>query len=150
MRRAAAAVAVQQGVAATGELLLEVIAGEHDVGVLDAIAEAIAQNQWEPCDHPPVLELRLWSAHRLARRADQRREEAARLELEQAAARAAIELPLLPPPEDDPVLVSANGHLENDQPQLGRVLAQLAATRLRRRMPPRWSSGADGHGERPQ
>jgi hypothetical protein len=71
-RRAAAVVVVGQGLAAVAELLLEAIALERDSSVLDAIAEAVARNQWEPSHRAEVLELRLWAQRRLEER-DQRR-----------------------------------------------------------------------------
>lgn len=68
-RRAAAAVIVQQGLIEAAEQLLEATRRETDPAVLDAIAEAVARNQWEPSRRADVLELRLWAQRRLEERA---------------------------------------------------------------------------------
>jgi hypothetical protein len=72
-RRAAVGVIVQHGLSAIAGLLLDAIAKETDFTVLDAIAEAVARNQWEPSDRPHVFELRLWAARRFEEQAEHRR-----------------------------------------------------------------------------
>jgi hypothetical protein len=67
-RRAAAAVIVQQGLIEAAEQLFEATRRETDPAVLDAIAEAVARNQWEPSRRADVLELRLWAQRRLEER----------------------------------------------------------------------------------
>jgi len=75
-RRAAVAVVTQQGLSAVADLLLETIRQEKDRSVLDAIAEAVARNQWEPTHRREVFELRLWAQRRLELRAQQPHNEA--------------------------------------------------------------------------
>jgi len=60
-RRAAVAVVSQQGVARFAEVLLNHTRYERDQTVLLAIADAVARNQWEPADSPPLVQLRMWS-----------------------------------------------------------------------------------------
>ena len=60
-RRAAVAVVSQQGVARFAEVLLRHTRQEEDRSVLLAIADAVARNQWEPADSPPLVELRMWA-----------------------------------------------------------------------------------------
>ena len=60
-RRAAVAVVSQQGVARYAEVLLEHTRHEEDPTVLMAIADAVARNQWEPADSPPLVQLRMWA-----------------------------------------------------------------------------------------
>jgi hypothetical protein len=57
-RRAAAAVIAQQGLVEAAEQLLAATRSETDAAVLDAIADAVARNQWEPSRRADVLELR--------------------------------------------------------------------------------------------
>jgi hypothetical protein len=65
VRRAAITVATQQGLSPVAGPLLNAILSETDPTVLDAIALAVARNQWEPLDHPLVVEVRLWAQRRL-------------------------------------------------------------------------------------
>lgn len=67
-RRAAAVVIVQQGLIDAAAPLLEATRRETDPAVLDAIAEAVARNQWEPSRRADVLELRLWAQRRFEER----------------------------------------------------------------------------------
>ena len=60
-RRAAVAVVSQQGVAGFAEVLMEHTRHEEDPSVLMAIADAVARNQWEPADSPPLVQLRMWA-----------------------------------------------------------------------------------------
>src|SRR5438093_6591452 len=60
-RRAAVAVVSQQGVARFAEVLLNHTRYERDPTVLMAIADAVARNQWEPADSPPLVQLRMWA-----------------------------------------------------------------------------------------
>ena len=60
-RRAAVTVVSQQGVARFAEVLLEHTRHERDPTVLMAIADAVARNQWEPADSPPLVQLRMWA-----------------------------------------------------------------------------------------
>ena len=60
-RRAAVHVVSQQGVARFAEVLLEHTKHEDDPTVLLAIADAVARNQWEPADSPPLVLLRMWA-----------------------------------------------------------------------------------------
>jgi hypothetical protein len=68
VRKAAVAVSAQRGLSELAELLLDASARERDEEVLDAIAEAVARNQWEPLDDPVLLELRLWARRRFEER----------------------------------------------------------------------------------
>ena len=65
-RRAAVAVAAEQGLRQYGALLLERSAVEQDPGVVDAIVGAVLRNSWEPADRPAILALRLWAHERRA------------------------------------------------------------------------------------
>jgi hypothetical protein len=125
-RRAAVAVVAQQGLSAVAELLLETTGRESDGFVLDAIAEAVARNQWEPSHRPEVFELRLWAQRRLQERAHRGREEAVPLE----------QLYMSPPPpaSDTYELVVSNGHgpQAGSQASRGRALAVMAAGGWRR------------------
>jgi hypothetical protein len=67
-RRAAVTVVSGQGLSAVAELLVERTRRESEGSVLDAIAEAVARNQWEPSYRREVFELRLWAQHRLEER----------------------------------------------------------------------------------
>jgi hypothetical protein len=69
VRRAAAVVVVQHGLAEAAAQLLEATRTENNPAVLDAIAEGVARNQWEPSRRADVLELRLWAQRRLEERA---------------------------------------------------------------------------------
>jgi len=60
-RRAAVHVVSQQGVARFAEVLLAHTRQEDDPTVLLAIADAVARNQWEPADSPPLVQLRMWA-----------------------------------------------------------------------------------------
>jgi len=60
-RRAAVHVVSQQGVSRFAEVLLEHTKNEDDPTVLLAIADAVARNQWEPADSPPLVQLRMWA-----------------------------------------------------------------------------------------
>jgi hypothetical protein len=60
-RRAAVAVVSQQGLARFAEVLLAHTRREDDATVLLAIADAVARNQWEPADSPPLVQLRMWA-----------------------------------------------------------------------------------------
>jgi hypothetical protein len=68
-RRSDAAVIAQQGLVEAAEQLLAATRSETDAAVLDAIADAVARNQWEPSRRADVLELRLWAQRRLEERA---------------------------------------------------------------------------------
>jgi hypothetical protein len=126
-RRAAVAVVAQQGLSAVAELLLETTRRESDGSVLDAIAEAVARNQWEPSHRPEVFELRLWAQRRLQERAQRGREEAVPLEQLDTT------LPS-PPASDGYELVVSNGHgpQAGSQASRGRALAVMAAGGWRR------------------
>jgi hypothetical protein len=126
-RRAAVAVVAQQGLSAVTELLLETTRRESDGSVLDAIAEAVARNQWEPSQRPEVFELRLWAQCRLEQRAQRRREDAAAIEKLHTS-------PPSPPGSDGGELVVSNGHRPPavSQSVRGRALAVMAADGWRR------------------
>jgi hypothetical protein len=68
-RRAAAVVILQHGLNEAAAQLLEATRRENNPAVLDAIAEGVARNQWEPSRRADVLELRLWAQRRLEERA---------------------------------------------------------------------------------
>ena len=65
-RRAAVAVAAEQGLRQCGAMLLERSAAEQDPTVVDAIVGAVLRNSWEPADRPAILALRLWAHERRA------------------------------------------------------------------------------------
>lgn len=65
-RRAAVAVAAEQGLRQCGALLLERSAVEQDPDVVDALVGAVLRNAWEPADRPEILTLRLWAHQRRA------------------------------------------------------------------------------------
>jgi hypothetical protein len=170
-RRAAASVIVQQGLSTVAGLLLESIRGERDPSVLDAIAEAVARNQWEPSNRPDVLEVRLWSARRLEERAQRRleeqallaKQERARLQLEREtqhrlAEQAALAVRRTPaalapgPPSSngDSAAASTNGHGPSSAPGTwpNTAVAKLAAGAVRRLKESRRASGHGGWLER--
>jgi hypothetical protein len=140
-RRAAVAVVAKQGLSAVAELLLEAIRRERDGSVLDAIAEAVARNQWEPSHRPEVFELRLWAQSWLEQGAQRQREEA--VALEQRAQRQREESVALeqlytstPSPRAsdsyEPVVSNGHGPQTISQASRPRALALLAAGGWRR------------------
>ena len=65
-RRAGAAVIGEHGLAPYADVLAALVASERDETVLEAVAAAVARNQWEPADDPRLVELRLWARSRRA------------------------------------------------------------------------------------
>ena len=63
IRRSALEGVGKQGLSRYANMLLHSIETESDPGCLDALAAAIARNQWEPADSG-LNELRLWAARR--------------------------------------------------------------------------------------
>ncbi|HEY0812433.1 MAG TPA: hypothetical protein VGE11_04060 [Pseudonocardia sp.] len=67
-RRAAVAVAVEQGLRRHAALLGERVTAETDPGVRAALVTAVLRAAWEPADRRDVLRLRLWAQEETTRR----------------------------------------------------------------------------------
>ena len=63
-RRAGVLVATEQGLRVNAALLVDHIDRERSPIVLDALAEAVLRNSWDPADQPAMLRLRLWAHER--------------------------------------------------------------------------------------
>src|SRR4051794_31450526 len=61
VRRSAVYVATRQGLAPICQILTAALLSERDPRVLDAIADAIGRNAWEPAETSGMIELRLWA-----------------------------------------------------------------------------------------
>ncbi|MBA3908038.1 MAG: hypothetical protein H0X35_15370, partial [Pseudonocardiales bacterium] len=66
-RRAAIAVAVEQGLHRHAALLGDRVSAETDPGVRAALVTAVLRGSWEPADRTDVLRLRLWAQEEAAR-----------------------------------------------------------------------------------
>lgn len=66
-RRAAVAVAVEQGLRRHAALLCDRVSAETDPGVRAALVTAVLRGAWEPVDRRDVLRLRLWAQEEAAR-----------------------------------------------------------------------------------
>ena len=64
VRASSVTVASSQGIGRYASALAELTRTETDRRVLDAIADAVARNRWEPADDPQLVELRLWADRR--------------------------------------------------------------------------------------
>jgi len=65
-RRAAVFLASERGLAPYADLLIERTQVEHDQAVLQALADSVARNQWEPADDRRLVDLRVWAQRQLA------------------------------------------------------------------------------------
>ena len=65
-RTSAIEVATSHGLDRHARALLKIAAAESDPGVLDALAEAVVRNTWEPADNPRTVDLKLWAERRRA------------------------------------------------------------------------------------
>ncbi|HVT78602.1 MAG TPA: hypothetical protein VHD87_16300 [Acidimicrobiales bacterium] len=65
-RRSALDLLGNDGLSAHANALVDLVAHEHDPSVLDAVADLVARNSWEPADQPRLIELRLWARGRLS------------------------------------------------------------------------------------
>jgi hypothetical protein len=65
-RRSALELVGNDGLAAHAGALVELVRHETDPAVLDAVADLVARNSWEPADQPRLVELRLWARGRLS------------------------------------------------------------------------------------
>lgn len=61
VRRAAVEIMAEQGLHRFADLMVERIAAEEVPAVREALALAIARNQWESADSPLLMRLRLWA-----------------------------------------------------------------------------------------
>jgi hypothetical protein len=66
-RRAAVAVAVEQGLRRHAALLCDRVSAETDAGVRAELVAAVLRGAWEPADRRDVLRLRLWAQEEAAR-----------------------------------------------------------------------------------
>jgi hypothetical protein len=67
-RRAAVAVAVEQGLRRHAALLADRVSTETDPGVRAALVTAVLRGSWEPADRSDVLRLRLWAQEEATRK----------------------------------------------------------------------------------
>jgi hypothetical protein len=65
VRRSALDLVGNDGLASHANALVELVHHETDPAVLDAVADLVARNSWEPADQPRLVELRLWARGRL-------------------------------------------------------------------------------------
>src|SRR5439155_18134406 len=56
----------ERGLAPYADLLIERTQVEHDQAVLQALADSVARNQWEPADDRRLVDLRVWAQRQLA------------------------------------------------------------------------------------
>ena len=70
VRRAAVEIMAEQGLHRFADLMVERIAVEKVPAVREALALAIARNQWESADSPLLMRLRLWAHLELQGRRD--------------------------------------------------------------------------------
>ena len=67
VRRTALTIAAQRGLAENASLLLELSRLERDPSVVEALADAVVRNQWEPTSSVALVRLRLWAQEQVDR-----------------------------------------------------------------------------------
>ena len=114
-RRAAVSIAAERGLRPYVQVFAERTRNETDPSVLDAMAEAVARNQWEPANTPALLQLRLWAQSRALHTAPVDRAAAAPAPATAAATAATATAKAGEPvldwfPDDAPARTNGNGH----------------------------------------
>jgi hypothetical protein len=64
-RRSALDLVGNDGLSAHAGALVDLVRAETDPTVLDAVADLVGRNSWEPADQPRLIDLRLWARGRL-------------------------------------------------------------------------------------